>query len=110
MLRHYHFGSNPAGERQRDQSREPDHRELSNRATGRQLAGDNDTPGEEAESPYAAAAPVYNIHYGGTTVLLTAQAFISANVTNHVKIAIADYSDDALDSAIFLKAQSSTCP
>ncbi|MGH7990208.1 MAG: choice-of-anchor L domain-containing protein [Limisphaerales bacterium] len=52
----------------------------------------------------------YNIQYDGTTVLLTAQTFISANVTNHVKIAIADYSDDKLDSAVFIKSQSSTCP
>jgi hypothetical protein len=45
------------------------------------------------------------------TILLTAQAFISANVTNHVKIAIADYSDDRVDSAVFIKAWSpSQCP
>jgi hypothetical protein len=45
------------------------------------------------------------------TILLTAQAFISANVTNHVKIAIADYSDDLYDSAVFVKTWSpSQCP
>ena len=42
------------------------------------------------------------------TVLLTAQIQISANVTNHVKIAVADYAgstgyDRVLDSALFLK-------
>jgi hypothetical protein len=40
----------------------------------------------------------------GKTVLLLAQAPISANVTNHVKIAIEDSGDDQLDSAVFIKA------
>ena len=58
------------------------------------------------------AAPAFNIQYDGMTVLLTAQAPISANVTNHVKIAIADYGgtnpnpDYFWDSAVFLKSWS----
>ncbi len=40
------------------------------------------------------------------TVLLTAQIQISANVTNHIKIAIEDVGDKFLDSAIFIKAWS----
>jgi hypothetical protein len=54
----------------------------------------------------AVPAPVFNIQYDGMTVLLTAQTPIAANVTNHVKIAIADYSDDRYDSAVFIKAWS----
>ena len=67
---------------------------------------DNCDPRYSAMPPYAVAAPVYNIQYDGMTVLLTAQTFISANVTNHVKIAIADYNDDAYDSAVFIRAWS----
>lgn len=54
-------------------------------------------------------APVFNIQYDGTTVLLTAQTLISANVTNHVKIGIADYWDPIYDSAVFIKPWS-PCP
>ena len=69
---------------------------------------DNDDPGYSAATN-AAAAPVYNLQYDGFTTLLTNHITISANVTNHVKIAIADFSDDQLDSAVFIKAQIS-CP
>ena len=68
---------------------------------------DNDDPNFSAVPPYAVPAPAFNIQYDGMTVLLTAQAPITANITNHVKIAIADYSDDVYDSAVFLKAWSS---
>ncbi|MGB8369562.1 MAG: choice-of-anchor L domain-containing protein [Limisphaerales bacterium] len=51
----------------------------------------------------AAPAPEFNIQYDGMTILLTAQAPITAGVTNHVKIAIADYGDSSYDSAIFVK-------
>jgi len=59
-----------------------------------------------AMPPYAVPAPVFNIQYDGMTVLLTAQTFISANVTNHIKIAIGDYLDDWFDSAVFINAWS----
>jgi hypothetical protein len=59
-----------------------------------------------AVPPYAVPASVFNIQYDGMTVLLTAQAAISANVTNHVKIAIEDYQDTLFDSAVFIKAWS----
>jgi hypothetical protein len=69
---------------------------------------DNDDPYYSAATN-AAASPVYNLQYDGFTTLLTAQVVISANVTNHVKIAIADdanYVGDAdYDSAVFIKAQ-----
>jgi hypothetical protein len=48
--------------------------------------------------------PAFNIQYDGMTVLLTARAQISTGVSHHVKIAIADYSDEFYDSAIFIKA------
>ncbi len=39
----------------------------------------------------------------GLTVLLTAQATIDPNVTHHIKLAIADAGDSALDSWVFLQ-------
>jgi len=77
--------------------------------TNAQYYVDNHDPDYSAVPPYAVAAPVFNIQYDGMTVLLTAQAPISANVTNHVKITIADYGDWIYDSAAFLRAWSS-CP
>ena len=65
---------------------------------------DNDDPSYSAVPPYAALAPVFNIQYDGMTVLLTAETYISAGVTNHVKIAIADYLDASWDSAVFITA------
>lgn len=38
----------------------------------------------------------------GLTVVLECQATVNANVTNHLKLAIADVSDDILDSVVFL--------
>jgi hypothetical protein len=68
---------------------------------------DNHDPNWLAVSPNATAAPAFNIQYDGMTVLLTAQVPITANVTNHIKIAIADYAgttdDDIYDSAVILK-------
>ena len=64
---------------------------------------DNHDPDHSAATN-AAPAAIFNIQYDGMTVLLTAQAYIAAGITNHVKIAIADYADTVYDSAIFLKA------
>ena len=71
--------------------------------TNPQYYVDNCDPNYSAVPLYAEAAPAFNIQYDGMTVLLTAQAQIAANVTNHVKIAIADFSDDQYDSAVFLE-------
>ena len=49
--------------------------------------------------------PVFNIQYDGFTTLLTSVAQISLNVSHHVKIVIADSSDQQLDSAVFISAQ-----
>jgi hypothetical protein len=68
---------------------------------------DNKDPVYSPLPAYAATAPVYNVQYEGTTVLLTAQIYVSANVTNHIKIAIVDYFDRFYDSAVFIKAWSS---
>ena len=79
--------------------------------TNPQYYMDNHDPDLSAVPPYAVAAPVFNIQYDGTTVLLTAQKLISANVTNHIKIAIADYKDADYDSAVFIKTWSPCqCP
>ena len=60
---------------------------------------------------YSTNMPVFNIQYDDTTVLLTGQIYVSAGVTNHVKVAIADYAgdtaDNIFDSAVFIKAWSS---
>ena len=72
--------------------------------TNPQFYVDNADPFYSADPLYSASAPVFNIQYDGTTVRLTAQIPVSANVTNHIKIAIEDYGDDVLDSAIFIKA------
>jgi hypothetical protein len=58
---------------------------------------------QPSDSVVAVAAPVFSIQYDGMTVLLSAQAQLSAGVTNHVKIAIADYGDAGYDSAVFIK-------
>jgi hypothetical protein len=78
-------------------------------ATNPQYYVDNRDPVYLAMPPYGEPAPVFNIQYDGMTVLLTARAQIAANVTNHVKIAIADYGDSLYDSAVFLKAWT-PCP
>ena len=69
---------------------------------------DNHDPGLSAQPPSAVSASVYNLQYDGFTVLLTARAQIAANVTHHIKIAIADspLPDRDVDSAVFLKAWS----
>lgn len=47
----------------------------------------------------------------GLTVLLTCEAAVTPNATNHIKLAIADASDHILDSNVFLRAGSfSTTP
>ncbi len=75
--------------------------------TNPQYYVDNHDPDHSAMPPYAAPAPVFNIQYDGMTVLLTAQTNISANVTYHIKIAIADFGDHFFDSAVFIKSWSS---
>jgi hypothetical protein len=73
-------------------------------ATNPEYYVDNHDPNYSALPPYAAPSPVYNLEYDGATVLLRVQMNISANTTNHIKIAIADASDAILDSAVFIKA------
>ena len=72
--------------------------------TNSQYYVDNDDPQYSSLAPYSVAAPAFNTQYDGMTVLLTAQIPISANVTNHLKIVVADYGDALLDSAVFVKA------
>jgi len=50
--------------------------------------------------------PTLNTQMDGLTTVLTCNATVNPNVTNHMKLAIADGSDDILDSAVFLQAQS----
>ena len=75
--------------------------------TNAQYYVDNHDPGGWLAATNAAPAQEFNIQYDGMTVLLTAQTYITTGVTNHVKIAIEDYSDSSYDSAIFIKPWSS---
>jgi hypothetical protein len=70
---------------------------------------DNHDPEYQPAEGYTNAAPAFNVQYDGMTVLLSAKASISANVTNHVKIAIADYGDDRYDSAVLIGAAQPPC-
>jgi hypothetical protein len=74
--------------------------------------GDPNIP-YDVSATNAAPVPEFNIQYDGMTVLLTAQAYIMAGVTNHVKIGIADYagstSDDIYDSAVFITGAPTLC-
>ncbi|MBN1589628.1 MAG: choice-of-anchor L domain-containing protein [Pirellulales bacterium] len=53
---------------------------------------------------YGAGGCPYNIEYDGFTNVLTAQALDIGAGTHHIKIAIADVGDSALDSAVFIEA------
>lgn len=50
--------------------------------------------------------PFYNIEYDGFTQVFTAQALGLSPGTHTIKLAIADASDESLDSAIFIQAES----
>jgi hypothetical protein len=50
--------------------------------------------------------PTLNTQMDGLTTVLTCSANVNPGVTNHMKLAIADGSDDVLDSAVFLQGQS----
>ncbi|MES2486104.1 MAG: choice-of-anchor L domain-containing protein, partial [Bacteroidota bacterium] len=47
-------------------------------------------------------------NYNGQTVVLTAHAEVTAGVTYHIKLVIADQGDTLFDSAIFLEGGSFT--
>ncbi len=49
-----------------------------------------------------------NTEMDGLTVVLSCAASVTANATNHIKLAVADGSDAVLDSNVFLKAHSFT--
>jgi hypothetical protein len=56
---------------------------------------------------YPAAAP-YDTEMDGFTIVFTAQATVTPNQTNHIKLAIADAIDYDVDSNVFIKAGSLT--
>lgn len=55
-------------------------------------------------------APSLDTQMDGLTTVLTCTANVLANQSNHMKLAIADASDSALDSAVFLETASLTSP
>ena len=50
------------------------------------------------------------VQYDGFTSVLTAQAIVTPCATYHIKLAISDVSDGALDSGVFLEAESFAAP
>ncbi|WP_139346724.1 choice-of-anchor L domain-containing protein [Sinomonas mesophila] len=70
----------------------------------------NINPGSNA-SLYVDNPGTLNVEYDGLTTVLTFMAPVNTGVPNHIKLAIADGSDEVLDSGVFLKAGSfSTTP
>lgn len=60
-----------------------------------------------------AEATTYNTELDGFTVVLSFEAEVTPNATNHIKLAIADTGDDILDSAVIIAAgsfKSNTAP
>lgn len=53
-------------------------------------------------------SPTIDTEMDGLTTVLTCSATVNAGQSNHMKLAIADASDSALDSAVFLQAGSLT--
>jgi hypothetical protein len=58
---------------------------------------------DNGDPDYSTNAPVFNVQYDGTTVLLTAQIQVPANVIHHIKLGIEDYGDGNYDSAVLIK-------
>jgi hypothetical protein len=54
--------------------------------------------------------PTLDTQMDGLTTVLTCNATVNAGQSNHMKLAIADASDDSLDSAVFLQAGSLSSP
>lgn len=68
--------------------------------------GDTTPHNEELYRDNPASAPTIDIEYDGLTTILTCQATVLPGEVNHVRLAIADGSDSALDSAVFIEAGS----
>lgn len=69
--------------------------------------GDNETNANTSPPPNFDTDSAY-IQYDGHTTRLTAVSEVKCDSTYHLKIAIADGSDDIIDSGVFLKANSLT--
>jgi Ca2+-binding RTX toxin-like protein len=55
-------------------------------------------------------APTIDSQMDGLTTVLTCNATVNAGQTNHIKLAIADVTDSAFDSAVFIQAGSIVSP
>ncbi len=58
--------------------------------------------------PGPPTSPTIDTEMDGLTIVLTCTAAVNSGVTNHMKLAIADASDDSYDSNVFLQAGSLT--
>jgi hypothetical protein len=74
--------------------------------TNSQFFRNNALPGDV--SP--ATPPLLDIECDGLTTVLTVTASVNPNVTNHIKLAIADAVDSAVDSNVFIQAGSFQAP
>jgi hypothetical protein len=68
--------------------------------------GGDPTPHNQAYYRDNAGGGVVDTEMDGLTTVLTCQANVNQGQTNHMKLAIADASDDVLDSNVFIKAGS----
>ena len=62
------------------------------------------------DNDYDASGTPYNIQFDGFTVPILAEATVQCNETYHIKLAIANMSDQSWDSAIFIENDSFTSP
>lgn len=76
-------------------------------ANGQQANCDAFDPNWAANNIYFTNnSPGVSVQYDGFTVVLTASAQVQCGQTYHIKLAIADVSDTAFDSAVFIEAGS----
>jgi hypothetical protein len=73
---------------------------------GNDVGGDTTPHHPELFRDNVNPAPSIDTQMDGLTTVLACNATVNASQTNHMKLAIADASDAALDSAVFLQGQS----
>src|SRR5439155_10656456 len=75
---------------------------------GNDVGGDPATHHPELFRDNVNPSPSIDSQMDGLTTVLTCNATVNAGVTNHMKLAIADATDTAFDSAVFIESGSLT--